>query len=153
MISSLNWNHSRWSGRGRTRCVLQNSGINRQKSNKWSFSCMIMKVYWFAIELPRKLMSTVTGTPRDVARGLSHPPPTFHTCRHFGTFHWGPNHGKKIKILWRRKCVRRGIFRNVEIRIEGRFVPFNPYFVCNTAIGSLCDDFYRKSYDFTIKNR
>ncbi len=60
---------------------------------------------------------------------------------------------KKIKNLWCRKCVRRAIFRNIEVRVEGRFVPFNPYFVCNTAIGSLCDDFYRKSYDFSIKNR
>ncbi len=30
------------------------------------------------------------------------------------------------KNLWRRKCVRRAIFRNVEV------APFNPYFVCNT---------------------
>ncbi len=45
----------------------------------------------------------------------------------------------KKKNLWRRKCVRREIFRNIEVRVEGRFVPFNPYFVCNTAIGSLCD--------------
>ncbi len=88
-------------------------------------------------------------------------PSTFFTCRHFvaisanfiGKFHRGPSHGKKIKILWRRKCVRKMIFRNVEVRIEGRFVPFNPYFDYNTAIGALCDDFYRKSYDFTIKNR
>ncbi len=43
------------------------------------------------------------------------------------------------KNLWRRKYVRRAIFRNVEVRVEGRFVPFNPYFVCNTATGSLCD--------------
>ncbi len=70
-----------------------------------------------------------------------------------GKFHRGSSLGKKIKILWRKKCVRRGIFRNVDVRIEGRFVPVNPYFVCNTAIGSLCDDFYRRSYDFTIKNR
>ncbi len=97
------------------------------------------------------------GWTRDVARGVwwwgVSPTPTFFTCRHFGKFHRGPSHGKKIKILWRRKCARRGIFWNVEVRIEGRFVPFNPYFVCNTDIGSLCDDFYRKSYDFTIKNR
>ncbi len=44
-----------------------------------------------------------------------------------------------IENRWRRKCVRRGIFRTVEVRVAGRFVPFNPYFVCNTAIGSLCD--------------
>ncbi len=44
------------------------------------------------------------------------------------------------KNLWRRKCGRRAmIFRTVEVRVEGRFVPFNPYFVCNTAFGSLCD--------------
>ncbi len=40
-----------------------------------------------------------------------------------------------IKNLWRRKRVRRAIFRNVELRVEGRFVSFNPYFVCNTDIG------------------
>ncbi len=45
----------------------------------------------------------------------------------------------KPKNLWSRKCVRRAIFRTIEVRVEGRFVPFNPYFVCNTAIGSLCD--------------
>ncbi len=45
----------------------------------------------------------------------------------------------ELKNLWRRKCVRRAIFWNVEVRVEGRFVLFNPYFVCNTAIGSLCD--------------
>ncbi len=77
----------------------------------------------------------------------------FFICGHFRKFHRGPSHGKKIKILWHRKCVRRGIFRTIEVRIEGRFVPFNPYFVCNTAIGSLCNNFYRKSYDSTIKNR
>ncbi len=71
----------------------------------------------------------------------------------FSKFHRGSSHRKKIKILWRRKWVRRGIFRNVEVRVEDRFVPFNSYFVCKTAIGSLCDDFYRKSHDFTIKNR
>ncbi len=49
------------------------------------------------------------------------------------------NYWKMKKNLWRRKCVRRGIFRNVEVRVEGRFVPFSPYFVCNTAIESLCD--------------
>ncbi len=27
----------------------------------------------------------------------------------------------KKKILWRRKCVRRAIFRNIEVRVEGRF--------------------------------
>ncbi len=37
------------------------------------------------------------------------------------------------KNLWRRKCVRREIFRNVEVRIEGGLAPFNPYFVCNTS--------------------
>ncbi len=46
---------------------------------------------------------------------------------------------KMTKNLWRRKCVRRAIFRTVEVKVEGRFVPFNPYFVCNTTIGSLCD--------------
>ncbi len=45
----------------------------------------------------------------------------------------------RIKNFWRRKCVRRGMFRNVELRVEGRFVSFNPYFVCNMAVGSLCD--------------
>ncbi len=43
------------------------------------------------------------------------------------------------KNLWRRKCVRRVIFWTVEVRVEGTFVPFNAYIVCNTAIGSLCD--------------
>ncbi len=47
----------------------------------------------------------------------------------------------KLKNLWRRKCVRRAIFQNVEVRVKGRFVPFNPYFLCNTAIGSLCDPY------------
>ncbi len=37
------------------------------------------------------------------------------------------------KNLWRRKCVRRTIFRNVEVRVEGGFAPFNPYFVCNKS--------------------
>ncbi len=46
---------------------------------------------------------------------------------------------RRKKHLWRRKCVRRAIFRNIEVRVEGRFVPFNRYIVCNTAIGSLCD--------------
>ncbi len=36
------------------------------------------------------------------------------------------------KNLWRRKCVRREIFRTVEVRVEGGFSLFNPYFVCNT---------------------
>ncbi len=84
-------------------------------------------------------------------------PSTFFTCRHFvgisAKFHRGSSHGKKIKNLWRRKCVRRAIFRTVEVRVESRFVPVNPHIVCNTAIGSLCDDFYKKSYDFSIKNR
>ncbi len=40
---------------------------------------------------------------------------------------------KKIKNLWRRKCVRRGIFRNVEVRVEGSEAPLNPYFVCNSS--------------------
>ncbi len=33
------------------------------------------------------------------------------------------------KNLWRRKCVRRAILRNVEVGVEGG----NPYFVCNTS--------------------
>ncbi len=37
------------------------------------------------------------------------------------------------KNLWGRKCVRRAIFRNVEVRVEGGKVPFNPYVVCNTS--------------------
>ncbi len=43
------------------------------------------------------------------------------------------------KNLWRRKCVRGAIFRTIEVRVEGRFVPCNPYFVCYTVIGSLCN--------------
>ncbi len=39
------------------------------------------------------------------------------------------------KNLWRRKCFRRGILQNVEVREA----PFNPYFVCNMADRSLCD--------------
>ncbi len=39
------------------------------------------------------------------------------------------------KNLWRRRCVRRTIFRMVEVRVDG----VNPYFVCNTAAGSLYD--------------
>ncbi len=39
----------------------------------------------------------------------------------------------KIKNLWRRKCVRRAIFRKVGVRVEGDFAPFNSYFVCNTS--------------------
>ncbi len=34
---------------------------------------------------------------------------------------------KYLKNLWRRKCVRRAIFRNVEVRVEVG------YFVCNTS--------------------
>ncbi len=81
--------------------------------------------------------------------------PAFHG--HFRKFYRGSSHGKKIKNLWRRKCVRRAILRTVEVRVEGRFVPFNPFFVCNTAIGSLCDNFYwynfsiKKSLDFPVK--
>ncbi len=37
------------------------------------------------------------------------------------------------KKIWRRKCVRRAIFRNVDIRVERGFAPFNPHFVCNTS--------------------
>ncbi len=92
---------------------------------------------------------------KDVAKGgvggVSRPP-TFFPCRHFHKFHGIQQWKKKIKNLWRRKGVRREIFRNREVRVEGNFVPFNPYFVCNTAIGLLCEDFYRKSYDFSIKN-
>ncbi len=40
---------------------------------------------------------------------------------------------KNEKNLWRRKCVRRGIFRTVEVKVEGDEAPFNPYFVCNTS--------------------
>ncbi len=94
-------------------------------------------------------------TSRRGVWGVVTPPPPPHIL-HLSAFPQISSlssHLKKIKNLWRRKCVRRAIFRNVEVRVEGRFVPFNPYFVCNTAIGSLCDDFYRKSYDFSIKNR
>ncbi len=31
-----------------------------------------------------------------------------------------------LKNLRRRKCVRIVIFRTAEVRVEGRFVPFNP---------------------------
>ncbi len=34
----------------------------------------------------------------------------------------------KRKNLWRRKCVRREIFRNVEVRVEG-----GAYFIYNTS--------------------
>ncbi len=47
-----------------------------------------------------------------------------------------PATGSGRKNLWRRKCVRRTIFRNVEVRVErgeGDFAPFNHYFVCNTS--------------------
>ncbi len=37
------------------------------------------------------------------------------------------------KNLWRRKYVRRAIFRKVKVRVEGGKAPFNPYFVCNTS--------------------
>ncbi len=40
---------------------------------------------------------------------------------------------EEIKNLWRRKCVRRVIFRNLEVMVEGGFALFNPYFVCNTS--------------------
>ncbi len=46
---------------------------------------------------------------------------------------------KKKKNLWRRKCVRRAMFQTVEVRVTEVFAPFNLYFVCNTAAGSLCD--------------
>ncbi len=38
-----------------------------------------------------------------------------------------------VENLWRGKCVRRGIFWNVEVRVGRGFTPFNPYFVCNTS--------------------
>ncbi len=37
--------------------------------------------------------------------------------------------GDVTKNLWGRKCVRRAIFRTVEVRVEGG----EPYFVCNTS--------------------
>ncbi len=46
---------------------------------------------------------------------------------------------KKKKSLAQEVRQKSYIFRNVEVKVEGRFVPFNPYFVCNTAIGTLCD--------------
>ncbi len=113
-----------------------------------------LQFFWFF----SKIKGNMHKIPRDVAKGVwgvSHPH-ILHLWafrRHFRKFHRRSSHGKKIKNLWRRKCVRRSIFRNIEVRAEGRFVPFNPYFVWNTAIGSLCDNFYRKSYDFSIKNR
>ncbi len=39
----------------------------------------------------------------------------------------------KHKNHWRRKCVRRAIFRTVNGRVEGSEAPFNLYFVCNTS--------------------
>ncbi len=48
--------------------------------------------------------------------------------------------GKNIKNLWSRKCVRRAIFWNTELK-----VPFNPYLVCNMAARSL-RDCQRSSY-------
>ncbi len=98
-----------------------------------------------------RVPKTFNVPDRDVARGGSHPH-ILHLSA-FPQISSGIQPWEKIKNLWRRKCGRRAIFRNVEVRVEGRFVPFNPYFVCNTDIGSLCDDFYRKSYDFSIKNR
>ncbi len=44
-----------------------------------------------------------------------------------------PERRRDKKNLWRRKCVRRAIFRNVEVRVERGFAPFNPYFVCNAS--------------------
>ncbi len=50
----------------------------------------------------------------------------------------GRNSGKNIK-----KSLAQEVRQKSDIsehrRVEGMFVPFNPYFVCNTAIGSLCD--------------
>ncbi len=60
---------------------------------------------------------------------------------------------KKKKKSLAQEARQKSDISEHEVRAEGRFVPFNPYFVRNTAIVSLCDDFYRKNYDFTIKNR
>ncbi len=49
---------------------------------------------------------------------------------------FGITFGKTKKSLAQEVRQKRDIS---EVRVEGRFVPFNPYFVCNTAIGSLCD--------------
>ncbi len=64
---------------------------------------------------------------RDVAKGgrcvgVSHPHILHLSAfrRHFRKFHRGSSHGKKIKNLWRRKYVRRAIFRNVEVRVDGK---------------------------------
>ncbi len=58
--------------------------------------------------------------------------------------HFFQNFMKTKKKIWRKKSVRRAIFRNVEVMVkEGE------YFVCNTdAAGSLCDcqgSFYTKN--------
>ncbi len=37
------------------------------------------------------------------------------------------------KNLWRRKCVRRAIFQNIEVWVEVDEALFNPYFVYNTS--------------------
>ncbi len=37
--------------------------------------------------------------------------------------------------LWRRRYVRREIFRNIEVRLAS----FNPYFLCGMAAGLRCD--------------
>ncbi len=39
------------------------------------------------------------------------------------------------KNLWRRKCVRREIFRNIEVGVESRFVRFNPYLFAIPPLG------------------
>ncbi len=42
---------------------------------------------------------------------------------------------KYIKISGAGSASEERYFGNIEVRVEGRFAPFNPYFVCNTANG------------------
>ncbi len=38
-----------------------------------------------------------------------------------------------------KKSLAQEVRQKSDVSEQGRFVPFNTYFVCNTAIGSLCD--------------
>ncbi len=96
---------------------------------------------------------TVCTIHRDVPKGGGSHPYILHLSafrRHFCKFHRRSSHGKKITNLWRRKCVRRAIFRSVEVRAEGRFVPFNPYFAIS-PLGHYATIFIGKVTIFLLK--
>ncbi len=56
-----------------------------------------------------------------------------------------------LKVIFK-KSVRRAIFRNIEVRVDRGFAPFNPYFVCDTAAGRcvICKEssYTKNEYNF-----